>query len=107
MPEALEERVGEGKRVSERHLFTLLKAALPAQRISASKVQRILKLAASQGYNAARMYRRAMEGRPDHWEKPPPLGQLMHGKPQKAPKDLPEAKKRADEFNPKPQAEEE
>ena len=100
MPEALEERVGEGKRVSERLLFTLLKAALPAQRINISKVQRILKLAQAQGYNPVAMYRRACEGRPDHWEKPPPLGVLMHGKPQKTPKDLPEAKKRAEELQP-------
>jgi hypothetical protein len=84
-------------------LFTLLKAALPAQRINVSKVQRILKLAQAQGYNPVSMYRRACEGRPDHWEKPPSIGVLMHGKPQKAPEDLPEAKKRADELGPKAQ----
>jgi hypothetical protein len=87
-------------------LFTLLKAALPAQRINVSKVQRILKLAQAQGYNPVAMYRRACEGRPDHWEKPPSIGVLMHGKPQSTPKDLPEAKKRADELRPKKREEE-
>ncbi len=107
MPSPLEERVGEGKRVSERMLFTLLKAALPAHRISKSRVQRILKLAQAQGYNAVALYRRACEGRPDHWEKPPLIGVLMHGKPQKAPESLPEAKERAEAEGPQRQREEE
>ena len=75
----LEERVGEGRKVSKGYLLGLLKEALPAHRINVGRVKRVLKLIVAQGYNAVELYREALKGRPPEWDTPPLLGEVTGG----------------------------
>lgn len=66
------ERAGaELKKVSEEFVLGLLKAALPPYRIDLRKLRMVLKLAVASGYDPVLLYRKALEGRPERWEKPP------------------------------------
>ena len=75
----LEERVGEGRKVSEAYLLGLLKEALPAHRINVNRVKRILKLVVAQGYDPVKLYRQALKDRPPEWDDPPLLGEVTGG----------------------------
>jgi hypothetical protein len=92
---AEEEKAGsELRRVSRAYVLGLLKAALPPHQISLRKVRMVLQLAVAQGYEPSSLYREAISGRPEGWDKPPAMEVAISPSVEGAPplKSLAEAK---------------
>lgn len=79
------EKPGEAPKVSREVLLGLLRAALRPSRISLVEVRRLLRVAVALGYNAVELYREASESRPETYDPPPPLVEVL-------PRDLPREK---------------
>lgn len=73
------------ERLPKDYLLGVLRAALRPSRIERDEVRKVLKLISLQGYNPVELYREALRDRPDNYEAPPKLVQLL-------PRDLPKEK---------------
>jgi hypothetical protein len=81
----VEDTVQELKQVSEGFVVSLLKAALPPYRIDLRKVRLVLKLAVASGHDPVLVYQKALEGRPERWEKPPLADEVVNASVTEAP----------------------
>jgi len=95
------EKLGEDlRKVSEGFVVGLIKAALPPYRIELRKLRLALRLAVAAGYDPVLLYQRALEGRPERWEKPPLADEVVKGGVEEQPpaESLEEIKEMADEL---------
>ena len=76
---------GEEPRLSKDFLLGQLRAALRPSRISVAEVRRLLRVASEMGYNPVELYREAVKGRPEAYDPPPLLTELL---PKDAPKEV-------------------
>lgn len=73
---------GEEPKVSREYLLGQLRAALRPSRVSLAEVRRVLRLIVYYGYPPVEMYHEALQSRPDNYDPPPLLAEVL-------PKDLP------------------
>ena len=73
------------KKLSRGFLLGMLRAALRVARIDVGEVRKLLRVAAHEGYNPVELYQEAVKGRPDNFDPPPLLAELL-------PRDVPREK---------------
>ena len=67
----------EEPKVSREFLVGMLKAALRPSRIDLVEVRRLLRVALLQGLNPVELYQEALQGRPEVYDSPPQLVELL------------------------------
>jgi hypothetical protein len=65
------------KKLSRSFLLGMLRAALRPARVDVGEVRKLLRVVVMEGYNPVEMYREAVASRPENFDPPPLLADLL------------------------------